>query len=108
MLYQSTLIRHLSTTCPFTMTRYLIVIADFLVANTIDQLLEHHNQTISSELDKRAVEHLLEYIFVNALTFIIYKSISDPDVKSKHNGIVLALIGILLAIYILAYNQINH
>ncbi|CAF1408355.1 unnamed protein product [Rotaria sp. Silwood1] len=45
MLYQSTLIRHLSTTCPFTMTRYLIVIADFLVANTIDQLLEHHNQT---------------------------------------------------------------
>ncbi|CAF4959419.1 unnamed protein product, partial [Rotaria sp. Silwood1] len=62
---------------------------------------------ISSELDKRAVEHLLEYIFVNALTFIIYKSISDPDVKSKHNEIVLALIGILLAIYILAYNQIN-
>ncbi|CAF5010960.1 unnamed protein product, partial [Rotaria sp. Silwood1] len=36
MLYRSTLIHHSSTTCPFTMTRYLIVIADFLMANTID------------------------------------------------------------------------
>ncbi|CAF4852452.1 unnamed protein product [Rotaria sp. Silwood1] len=44
MLYQSTLIHHSLTTCPFTMTRYLIVIADFLMANTIDQLLEYHNQ----------------------------------------------------------------
>ncbi|CAF5132642.1 unnamed protein product, partial [Rotaria sp. Silwood1] len=35
MLYRSTLIHHSSTTCPFTMTRYLIVIADFLMANTI-------------------------------------------------------------------------
>ncbi|CAF5152841.1 unnamed protein product, partial [Rotaria sp. Silwood1] len=44
MLYQSALIHHSSTACLFIMTRYLVVIADFLMANTIDQLLEYHNQ----------------------------------------------------------------
>ncbi|CAF5160949.1 unnamed protein product, partial [Rotaria sp. Silwood1] len=44
MLYQSALIRHSLTTYLFTKTRYLIVIADFPMANTIDQLLEYHNQ----------------------------------------------------------------
>ncbi|CAF1455251.1 unnamed protein product, partial [Rotaria sp. Silwood1] len=44
MLYQSALIRHPLTTCLFTITRYLIVIADFLIANTMDPLLEYHNQ----------------------------------------------------------------
>ncbi|CAF4285989.1 unnamed protein product, partial [Rotaria magnacalcarata] len=44
---------------------------------------------------------------IHTPTLIIYKLISDPDIKSKQNAIGLSLIGILLANKILPYNEMN-
>jgi DNA-dependent protein kinase catalytic subunit len=106
----------------------------FLI-DTIVILLSWNSVAIPSEVDAISVQRLLEYLFLNcthknslvmksnldlikklieswkeriyAPTLIIYKLISDPDIKSKQNAIGLSLIGILLANHILPYNQIN-
>ncbi|CAF2644420.1 unnamed protein product [Rotaria sp. Silwood2] len=106
----------------------------FLI-DTIVILLSWNSIAIPSELDRTAVQRLLEYLFLNcthkntfvmktnldlikklieswneriyAPTLIIYKLIFDQDIKSKHNTIGLSLIGILLANNILPYNEIN-
>jgi len=57
------------------------------------------------DLIKKLIESWKERIY--APTLIIYKLISDQDIKSKQNAIGLSLIGILLANHILPYNQIN-
>ncbi|CAF4567980.1 unnamed protein product, partial [Rotaria sp. Silwood1] len=105
------------------------------IIDTIVILLSWNSIAIPSELDRIAVQRLLEYLFLNcthknsfvmktnldlikklielwneriyAPTLIIYKLISDQDIKSKHNAIGLSLIGILLANNILPYNDIN-
>ncbi|CAF1285487.1 unnamed protein product [Rotaria sordida] len=101
------------------------------IIDTIVILLSWHKQTIPSELDSIAIQRLIEYLFSNcshhnvivtksnldlikkliecwkerihALTLILYKLISEPDLKSKQNAIGLSLIGILLANDILSY-----
>ncbi|CAF1392236.1 unnamed protein product [Adineta steineri] len=106
----------------------------FLI-DTIVVLLSWSSIAIPSELDATLVQRLLEYLFLNCThknsfvmktnldlikklveswkdriytpTLIIYKLISDQDIKSKQNAIGLSLIGILLANEILPYKQIN-
>ncbi|CAF3812228.1 unnamed protein product [Rotaria sordida] len=106
----------------------------FLI-DTIVILLSWNTIAIPSEVDRTSVQRLLEYLFLNcthknslvmksnldlikklieswneriyAPTLILYKLISDQDIKSKHNAIGLSLIGILLANNILPYNEIN-
>ncbi|CAM4805641.1 unnamed protein product [Rotaria magnacalcarata] len=106
----------------------------FLI-DTIVILLSWNSVAIPSELDTMSVQRLLEYLFLNCThtnslvmksnldlikklieswhqrihtpTLIIYKLISDQDIKSKQNAIGLSLIGILLANKILPYNEIN-
>jgi DNA-dependent protein kinase catalytic subunit len=106
----------------------------FLI-DTIVVLLSWNTIAIPSEIDAIAVQRLLEYLFLNcthqnsmvmksnldlikklieswkeriyAPTLIIYKLISNADIKSKQNAIGLSLIGILLANQILPYNQMN-
>jgi DNA-dependent protein kinase catalytic subunit len=101
------------------------------IIDTIVILLSWHTQAIPSELDSIAVQRLIEYLFANCShrntlvmksnldlikklvecwkerihspTLIIYKLISEPDLKSKQNAIGLSLIGILLANEILPY-----
>ncbi|CAF2790297.1 unnamed protein product, partial [Rotaria sp. Silwood2] len=106
----------------------------FLI-DTIVILLSWNTIAIPSELDRTSVQRLLEYLFLNCThknslvmksnldlikklielwneriyspTLILYKLISDQDIKSKYNAIGLSLIGILLANNILPYNEIN-
>ena len=101
------------------------------IIDTIVIMLSWHNQSIPSELDSTAVHRLIEYLFANCShrnpivlksnldlikklvecwkerihspTLILYKLISEPDLKSKQNAIGLSLIGILLANEILPY-----
>lgn len=101
------------------------------IIDTIVILLSWHTKAIPSELDSAAVQRLVEYLFANcshrnalvlksnldlikklvecwkerihAPTLILYKLISEPDLKSKQNAIGLSLIGILLANEILPY-----
>ena len=101
------------------------------IIDTIVILLSWHTKAIPSELDSTAVQRLIEYLFANcshrntlvlksnldlikklvecwkerihAPTLILYKLISEPDLKSKQNAIGLSLIGILLANDILPY-----
>ncbi|CAF1450470.1 unnamed protein product [Rotaria sordida] len=105
------------------------------IIHMCNQMFEKSSEAIPSELDRTAVQRLLEYLFLNcthkntfimktnldlikklieswneriyAPTLIIYKLISDQDIKSKHNAVGLSLIGILLANNILPYNEIN-
>ncbi len=107
----------------------------FLI-DTIVILLSWNSIAIPSEIDAIAVQRLLENFFLHcthknslvmksnldliknlieswkeriyAPTLILYKLISDPDIKSKQNAIGLSLIGILLANHILPYRQINE
>ncbi|CAF4434445.1 unnamed protein product [Rotaria sp. Silwood2] len=106
----------------------------FLI-DTIVILLSWNTIAMPSELDRTSVQRLLEYLFLNCThknslvmksnldlikklielwneriyspTLILYKLISDQDIKSKYNAIGLSLIGILLANNILPYNEIN-
>ncbi|CAF1586101.1 unnamed protein product, partial [Adineta steineri] len=101
------------------------------IIDTIVILLSWHTKAIPSELDSTAVQRLIEYLFANcshrntivmksnldlikklvecwkerihAPTLILYKLISEADLKSKQNAIGLSLIGILLANEILPY-----
>lgn len=101
------------------------------IIDTIVILLSWHKQAIPSELDSIAIQRLTEYLFSNCShrnpvvmksnldlikkliecwkerirspTVILYKLISEPDLKSKQNAIGLSLIGILLANEILPY-----
>ncbi len=101
------------------------------IIDTIVILLSWHTQAIPSELDSTAVQRLIEYLFANCShrntlvmksnldlikklvecwkerihspTLILYKLISEQDLKSKQNAIGLSLIGILLANEILPY-----
>ncbi|CAF1382145.1 unnamed protein product [Rotaria sordida] len=101
------------------------------IIDTIVILLSWHKQAIPSELDSIAIQRFIEYLFSNFLhrnvivmksnldlikkliecwkerihapTLILYKLISEPDLKSKQNAIGLSLIGILLANDILPY-----
>ena len=107
----------------------------FLI-DTIVVLLSWSTVAIPSELDAMSVQRLLEYLFLNcthknslvmkanldlikkliepwkeriyAPTLILYKLISNQDIKSKQNAVGLSLIGILLANQILPYNQTNE
>ncbi len=101
------------------------------IIDTIVILLSWHTQAIPSELDSTAVQRLIEYLFANCShrnpivmksnldlikklvecwkerlhspTLVVYKLISETDLKSKQNAIGLSLIGILLANDILPY-----
>ncbi|CAF3651048.1 unnamed protein product [Rotaria socialis] len=101
------------------------------IIDTIVILLSWHKQAIPSELDSIAVQRLIEHLFsncshrnpivmksnldlikkliecwkerVHSPTVILYKLISEPDLKSKQNAIGLSLVGILLANEILPY-----
>ena len=96
----------------------------FLI-DTLVIALSWHSVAIPSELDSLSVQRLLESLFlhckhpnsqvtrsnldlikqlseawkerIRAPTSILCKLISDPDIKSKQNGIGLSLLGILLA-----------
>ena len=101
------------------------------IIDTVVIVLSWHTQAIPSDLDSIAVYRLTEYLFANCshrnpivmksnldlikklvecwkerirpATLILYKLISESDLKSKQNAVGLALIGILLANEILPY-----
>jgi len=106
------------------------------ILDTIVVMLSWHSIAIPNEIDRQSVQRLFEYLFmycshknsavmksnldlikklveswkerISAPTLIIYKLISNTDMKSKQNAIGLSLIGILLANQILPYAETNQ